>query len=164
MKINKFINDQGCPEVDIYHDEYIGNTPKRRVACRGILIDGDKILLSHEVKKGVYTLPGGGLEEGEILSQCCEREVLEETGYIVKAINHIIEVREYDIDTIHESHHFFCEIINRGERHLTEHEANIDMTPEWITLDKALEIFKEKSDKLGMYLREYTAICEYLKA
>lgn len=162
MKFNQTEDAEGNITVDIYHDAYIGHTPKRRVACRGILIDGDKILLSHEVRQGVYTLPGGGLEEGETLAQCCEREVLEETGYIVKATELIIEVREYDVDTIHESHIFSCDIVSRGERHLTQHEVNIDMTPEWTEIGTALEIFKEKSDKLGMYLREYTAISKYL--
>lgn len=148
--------------VHIYHDVYTGNISKRRVACRGILVDGDKILLSHEVKQGKYVLPGGGLEDGETLAQCCEREVLEETGYIVKAGEHIIEVREYDENTLHESHIFACSVQSLGERHLTQHEVNINMTPEWTDIDKALEIFKEKSDKLGMYLREYTAINKYL--
>ena len=148
--------------VHIYHDTYTGNTPFRRIACRGILTDGDKILLSHEVKQGVYVLPGGGREEGETLPQCCEREVMEETGYIVKATDEIIEVWEYDMDTIHESHIFVCEIQNRGERHLTQHEININMTPEWKTVDEALAIFKARAHNTGMYLREYTAINKFL--
>ncbi len=148
--------------VHIYHDVYTGNISKRRIACRGILTDGERILLSHEVKHGKYVLPGGGIEDGETLSQCCEREVLEETGYIVRAGEHIIEVREYDENTLHESHIFVCEIKNHGERHLTQHEVNIDMTPEWKTIDEALEIFEERSRELGMYLREYMAINKFL--
>ncbi|MBQ8228129.1 MAG: NUDIX domain-containing protein [Clostridia bacterium] len=148
--------------VHIYHDVYTGNISKRRVACRGILVDGNKILLSHEVMQGKYVLPGGGLEDGETLSECCEREVEEETGYIVKATEHIIEVREYDEDTLHESHIFACEVQSHGERHLTQHEVNINMTPEWKTIDEALAIFKGRADELGMYLREYTAINKYL--
>lgn len=147
--------------VHIYHDAYTGHTPNRRIACRGILTDGDRILLSHEVKQGKYVLPGGGIEDGETLSQCCEREVMEETGYVVKATEQIIEVWEYDADTIHESHIYACEIKNRGERHLTEHEIYINMTPEWISVDEALAIFKERSQELGMYLREYTAIKKF---
>lgn len=148
--------------VHIYHDTYTGSTPKRRVASRGILIDGDKILLSHEVRQGVYVLPGGGQEKDETLFQNCEREVMEETGYVVDAAEHIIEVREYDMDTIHESHIFACKIKNRGERHLTQHEININMTPEWKPIDEALEIFNARSHELGMYLREYIAIKKFL--
>ncbi len=148
--------------VHIYHDTYTGNTPRRRVACRGILTGGDKILLSHEVKQGVYVLPGGGREAGETLEACCEREVEEETGYIVKAVERVIEVWEYDMDTIHESHIFACEICSHGERHLTQHEININMTPEWKTFDEALAIFKERAHNTGMYLREYTAINKFL--
>ena len=148
--------------VHIYHDTYTGNTPRRRVACRGILIDGDKILLSHEVKQGVYVLPGGGLEDGETLEDCCKREVLEETGYVVDVIDRVIEVWEYDMDTIHESHIFACEIKSKGSRHLTQHEMNINMTPEWKTIDEALMIFNKRSNELGMYLREYTAIKKFI--
>ncbi len=148
--------------VHIYHDVYNGNIQKRRIACRGILVDGNKILLSHEVAQGKYVLPGGGLEDGESLFECCEREVKEETGYIVKATEHIIEVWEYDEDTLHESHIFACEVKSYGERNMTEHEMNINMTPEWKTIDEALGIFKERSDELGMYLREYMAINKFI--
>ena len=39
-----------------------------------------------------YIIPGGGLEEGETYEQCCERELLEETGMQVQAKEEYIDV------------------------------------------------------------------------
>lgn len=49
---------------------------------------GDQILLIHQyrhsVKKWLWEIPGGGLEEGEDIRRAAERELLEETGYKMK--------------------------------------------------------------------------------
>eukprot|EP00959_Pyramimonas_sp_CCMP1952_P423652 8874283-Pyramimonas_sp.AAC.1 len=38
-----------------------------------------------EPDKGKWTFPGGGLELGETIAECAEREVLEETGLVIKS-------------------------------------------------------------------------------
>lgn len=57
-------------------------TPKLDV--RAAVFKGDKILMVKE-KDGGWTLPGGYVDVNESLSQAVEREVLEESGLVVKA-------------------------------------------------------------------------------
>jgi len=45
---------------------------------------GKKILLTKRGDNGRWCLPGGQLDSGESVSETCAREVLEETGLVVK--------------------------------------------------------------------------------
>ena len=58
-----------------------------RVRVAAAVIGNGKLLIVKHEKRGRtwWCLPGGGLEPGETLSACAERELLEETGLKVKA-------------------------------------------------------------------------------
>jgi ADP-ribose pyrophosphatase YjhB (NUDIX family) len=43
-----------------------------------------KILLTRRADNGLWCLPGGKMESGESVEECCRREVLEETGLQVR--------------------------------------------------------------------------------
>jgi ADP-ribose pyrophosphatase YjhB (NUDIX family) len=58
-----------------------------RVAAYAVIVgDDDRVLLAHwnEGRKSAWTMPGGGLEEGEDPEHAVRREVREETGFRVK--------------------------------------------------------------------------------
>lgn len=134
----------------------------KRISCRAIIIEDVKILLSHETKGNIYMSPGGGLEENETDEQCVEREVLEETGYIVKAVKPFVTVDEYCYDTLYVNRYFICKITGRGEVSLTENEKYKKLMPEWVATDKATAIFSTYNtltpDHASLYLREYTIL------
>jgi ADP-ribose pyrophosphatase YjhB (NUDIX family) len=58
-------------------------TPK--VDVRAVVAREGKLLFVREAHDGFWSLPGGWADIGESPSQVAEREVLEETGYIVRA-------------------------------------------------------------------------------
>ncbi|MEA2487757.1 MAG: 8-oxo-dGTP diphosphatase [Actinomycetota bacterium] len=58
-----------------------------QVAVGAIVIDDDKLLMIRrgvEPGRGLWTIPGGRVEHGELLAQALRREVLEETGLEVE--------------------------------------------------------------------------------
>ncbi len=138
---------------------------KARVACRCLAIKDGKILLTYEKNKDVYMSPGGGVEEGESLPECCAREVMEESGLQVDVGEHLFTIYEYVFDELYIAHYFLCEVIGEGQQALTPTEIDHGVMPVWLDIDKAIEIFshyKEKTpDHESLYLREYTVLNKY---
>lgn len=59
------------------------------VGVGAVVVDRERVLLvqrGHEPSKGKWSLPGGLLELGESLVEGVAREVLEETGLVVEAV------------------------------------------------------------------------------
>ncbi len=59
-------------------------TPK--VDVRAAVFRDNRLLLVREFEDGLWTLPGGWAEIGQSAAESVEREVREESGYIVKAV------------------------------------------------------------------------------
>ena len=156
--------------IEIHGANAYESFSKTRVACRGILLQGSRILISHEVNADLYMLPGGGLEGNETPEECCVREVREETGYIVTPTRQVLTIREYYEEYKYVSHYFLCTVAGETQRNLTDEEHKRGLVPEWVELDQILAIFSRHEDhratneeKRGAYLREYTALMEFLK-
>ncbi len=149
-----------------YSQNYLDPPDKVRVASRGLLIENDRILLSYEANTDVYMSPGGGMENGESLEECCIREFKEETGYIVDPIEHFIVINEYCFETMYVSNYFICKRTGESPQSLTDIEIEHGLKPVWIKIDKALELFskypEKREDIASLYLREYTVLNKYL--
>lgn len=138
--------------------------------CRGVLIKDGKILLSYERNIDQWLIPGGGLEAGESLAQCCKRELAEEAGAIVQPHTHFLTLEEYYHHYYFKSHYFLCTLIGECERNLTETEKKHGLEARWVDFDEAMNIFGSYKDyegkneiRYGAYFREYTALCEVKK-
>lgn len=156
--------------VDIRGDKIDAEYSRIREDCRGIVIDNGKILLVYDVNTDQWFIPGGGLECGETLEACCIRELQEETGCIVKLSKPYLTINEYYEEWLFKSHYFICEIIGKTKRKLTKMERVVGLEHRWIPLVEALEIFSKHQDyvdanemKRGAYLREYKALCSFIK-
>lgn len=138
-----------------------------RRAGRGLIVRDGKILLSYEKNTNVYMSPGGGLENGETLEECCVRELREETGYEIRALKPFVIVNEYCFETLYESNYFICEIMGKCDNSLTDIEVEHGLMPVWMKIENALEIFSayasKREDIASLYLREFTVLNKYIK-
>ena len=156
-------------KIEIFGKNYSGGWRGERTACRGIVLRGDEILLSHEARTGQYMIPGGGLEPGETDAECCAREVAEETGLVVETGEPVLEIDEYYEDWKYVSFYFLCTPIGTTERRLTEREEREGMEPRWARVEEAVEEFSRHeefaaSDEMrrGLYQREHAALTRLL--
>jgi ADP-ribose pyrophosphatase YjhB (NUDIX family) len=83
----EMLSVEGKIPLDIARDFLDGEkgyaTPKLDI--RGVVFKDNRILLVKELADGGWTLPGGFVDVGEPPSRAVEREVFEESGYLVKA-------------------------------------------------------------------------------
>ena len=157
-------------EIEILGANRFETFTKNRAGCRAIIVRDGMILLTHETNSGWWLVPGGGLEEDETPEECCIREVEEETGHIVRPMYQFLTLCEYYEEYRYVSHYFICEVTGSGKTHLTDAEARRGVEPQWLPLQEAVDIFSRhqsyadvSEEKRGSYLREYTALQEYMK-
>ena len=140
---------------------------KTRAACRGIVVEDGKILLSYETVSDQWFIPGGGLEAGETLEDCVIRELAEETGCVVRPLEQFLSIYEYYEEWEYISHYFLCEVTGQTNRNLTRAEKALGLEPRWIPLEEAAAIFAaheshaRNEEKRGCYLREHQALRAY---
>ncbi|MBQ8496064.1 MAG: NUDIX domain-containing protein [Clostridia bacterium] len=156
-------------EIEILGANHFETYSKTRVGCRGIVIEEGKLLVSREEVTDWWLIPGGGLEKDETLRECCVREILEETGYIVEPMEEFLIMNEYYEEYRYISYYFICKVVGKEEQHLTESEQKRGLVPAWVEIPFFVDIVSKhqeyapiNEEKRGSYLREYTAIKEYL--
>ena len=156
--------------IEIYGENYIEQYTKLREVCRGIVVRDNKILLTYETNTNQWFIPGGGLESNESLSQCCIRELAEETGCIVEVDKQYLTINEHYDEWLWVSHYFICNYVEKTERTLTQREYEVGLESRWILIDEAIKKFSKYQDyadedkmKQGAYFREYKALLEYIE-
>lgn len=156
--------------IQLINDDYLGHVDILRHASRGVLVMDDKILIGYAENGGIIMIPGGGVEGDETYAECCVREMLEETGMKVNAVNEYLEIEELFDVWRHINHYFICELVeDTGVTHFTEAEIEAGYKPVWLPIKDALAIFAEyekyrKTDipVYGLYKRELIALEEAL--
>ena len=145
-----------------------------RHAARGIVIKEDRILLLYTHRYHDYSLPGGGIDEGEDKVAGLIRELQEETGANgVRNIKPFARYDEYrpwhksDADITHMiSHCYICDIDEElGETAFESHEVNNGMKPLWKNIYEAIEHNEEiiaNSDKKGLSIERETFLLKVI--
>jgi 8-oxo-dGTP pyrophosphatase MutT (NUDIX family) len=145
-----------------------------RKASRAIVLNGENILLLYTQRYHDYTLPGGGIDEGESNIAGLVRELKEETG--AHNVHNICEFGLYeefrpwhkpDFDIVHMlSYCFICSI---DEELLTPefeaHEIANGMHPVWMNIYDAITHNEEtmaKSAKKGLSIERETFLLKLI--
>ncbi len=155
--------------IEIVGKNYFGHWTHERTACRGVIIEDGRVLLSYAARDDLWMIPGGGLEAGEDEGTCCVRELAEETGRVVLPSACALELDEYYEDCRYISRYFFGAVVGRCQSKLTEAEQRMGLEPRWLPVEEALQIFSRHDDyaatdeeRRGIYQREYTALSALL--
>jgi ADP-ribose pyrophosphatase YjhB (NUDIX family) len=96
------IQQEASIVVELIYGERIGKLAKLTPSCCAVIFDPTKqsVLLIRRSDNGRWCLPSGAMDPGESASECCAREVMEETGLVVRvgrligvysSPNHIVE-------------------------------------------------------------------------
>ena len=156
--------------IEIVGKNYFGHWTHERTACRGVIIEDGRVLLSYAVRDDLWMIPGGGLEAGEDEGSCCVRELAEETGRVVLPSACALELEEYYEDCKYVSRYFFGAVVGRCQSKLTEAEQRMGLEPRWLPVEEALQIFSRHDDyaatdeeRRGIYQRGYTALSALLQ-
>ncbi len=144
-----------------------------RTAVRGVLFRGPELLLLSS-RHGDYKFPGGGVEPGESFEAALRREFLEECGYDAVAVGaELAKTREevaaidaeYDVFGM-TSHYFECTGgTPHSEQQLEGYEAELELTPQWVTVAVALAANRnvlESGVGVMRWLVRETAVLEWL--
>jgi len=139
-----------------------------RHAARAIVLRGDDILLLYTERYHDYSLPGGGIDDGEDEIQGLIRELQEETGaQNIRNVQPYARYDEYrpwyksDADIIHMiSHCYTCEIDDElGDTAFESHEVSNGMKPVWVNIHEAIAHNEEviaNSPKKGLSIDRET--------
>ena len=139
-----------------------------RLAARGIVLKNEDILLLYTQRYDDYSLPGGGIDDGEDNIAGLVREMKEETGAAV--VSNVSEFGQYDeyrpwykndADIIYmKSFCYVCDVEGElGKTALESYEINNGMKPVWVNVHCAIahnEGVLAHSDKKGLSIERET--------
>jgi ADP-ribose pyrophosphatase YjhB (NUDIX family) len=75
-------------KTEVLYGYRISSQGEVRLGCSVILFNAarDEVLLTRRTDNGQWCLPGGRIDPGESVTEACEREVMEETGLVVRVV------------------------------------------------------------------------------
>lgn len=158
------------------HPDVVANGSEfTRHSVRAIITHQDKILLLYTERYDDYSLPGGGVDQGESLEAAVLREVAEETGaedvQVVAALGRYEELRPWykeSHDNVRmQSYCYWCSANPElGEAKLEDYEQANGMEAVWLPIADAIahnERIIASSDKAGLSIERELWLLRYIQ-
>ncbi len=144
-----------------------------RPSVRGIIIRDGKIAMVHSLKYDYYKFPGGGIEDGESLTQALVREVAEESGLqvipeSVREYGLVHRVQKSDMADIfiQDNYYFLCDAeAEVKSQHLDDYEAEERFTLEFVDPEQAIRTnrYVDHGPKDQIMLEREAKVLELIK-
>lgn len=163
MKLIKEITDKEVLGTDGLSDA------KPRYTARAILKNKDnKYAVMYSHKFNLYSLPGGGIDEGEDMISALKREILEETGCLcddIKELGYVSENR-FHCDYTQISYYFIVETSGTTQKtKMTEDEIINNTETQWHTLENMVSLISspvhDMNQRKFLQARDVAALKEY---
>lgn len=163
--------------LEIIHPDY-PSAPRaieKRRAVRGVVLRGADILALYTRRYDDYSVPGGGVSDGEDLEAALVREMAEETGAraitILKPLGRIDESRPSRgaYDAMHmQSFIYHCQIKDElGATAMESYEIANGMRPEWIDIRAAIRhnraVISRSHQSMGISIVRETRLLEWIE-
>lgn len=145
----------------------------RRHAARGIVLREDKILLLFTERYNDFSLPGGGVDDGEEITVALQRELEEETGarevHVKEHYGFIEEYRPHwrpEYDLMHMTSHFFlCDVAEElADVRMESYEIANGMKPVWVSASEATshnrQVMERQEKTMGQSIQRETFMLE----
>lgn len=146
-----------------------------REAVRAIVLNGRDVFMIHSPVNRDYKFPGGGIQSDESHEEALRREVREESGASIAAIQgefgmvveyDLPEEKDYDIFKM-ASYYYLCSLGRViSAQNLDDYELDLAFKPEWVNVDRAIEANKSVLASDGvkpLWTRRETYVLELLR-
>jgi len=163
--LNKAIHPEYNPSVD----PVLFN----RTAARGIIMNGDDILLIYTKRYNDYSFPGGGVDDNEDILEGLRRELNEETGAQNISVKEPFGIYEEIRSTHYEgydymdmkSYFYKCSADKElGEASPEDYEVKNGSEPVWVNILEAIahnkKVISAKEASMGLSIVRETEVLE----
>jgi len=145
----------------------------KRITARGIIMNGDEILMIYTKRYNDYSFPGGGVDPDEAIEEGLLRELSEETGAqnvkIISAFGRVEELRPIhypEYDAMHQISYFYTCSADRklGKANPEAYELKNGSEPVWVKLVDAIEhnrkVIEQNDESIGLSIHRETMVLE----